>query len=118
MLNNDICKQTAATASQVHRDTILPDQVNIAHFGYFETQLFDIFRHNNFTCTERASVEIVCCDVMQFDRVCYTVIADAPWNYICTIQNPAVHLSGARIRLSPTLVPRLYGLLETTVISS
>ena len=57
MLNNKICKQSVATASQVHRDTILPDQVNIAHFRYFETQLFDIFRHNNFTCTERASVE-------------------------------------------------------------
>ena len=55
--NNKICKQSAATASQVHMDTILPDQVNIAHFGYFETQLFDIFRHDNFTCTERASVE-------------------------------------------------------------
>ena len=57
MLNNKICKQSAATASHVHRDTILPDDVNIAHFRYFETQLFDIFRHNNFTCTEEASVE-------------------------------------------------------------
>ena len=57
MLNNKICKQSVATASQVHRDIILPDQVNIAHFRYFETQLFDIFRHNNFTSTKRASVE-------------------------------------------------------------
>ena len=57
MLTDNICKQSAATASQVHRDTILPDQVKITHFQDFETHLFDVFRHNNFTCTERASIE-------------------------------------------------------------
>ena len=57
MLNDNICKQSAATAFQVHRDTILPDQVKITYFRYFETHLFDVSRHNNFTCTERASVE-------------------------------------------------------------
>ena len=49
--------QSIATASQIHRDIISSDQVNIFHFRYFETQLFDIFRHNDFTNTERASVE-------------------------------------------------------------
>ena len=39
------------------------------------------------------------------------MISDTPWNYLCTIQNPAVYLSGARIRLSPTLVPRLLQVL-------
>ena len=49
--------QSAATASQVHRGAISSDLVNIYHFRYFETRLFDILRHYNFTCTERASVE-------------------------------------------------------------
>ena len=57
MLNDNIYKKSAASASQIHRDTILPDQVKITHFRHFETHLFDVFRHNNFTCTERASVE-------------------------------------------------------------
>ena len=52
---------------------------------------------------------------MQFDRVCYTVISDTPWNYLSTIQNPAVYLSGARIRLSPTLVPRLLSVIHLNI---
>ena len=46
-----------ATASKVHRDAISSDQIHSFRFRYFETQLFDIFRPYNFTCTERGSVE-------------------------------------------------------------
>ena len=34
-----------ATASKVHRVAISSDQINMFRFRYFETQLFDIFRH-------------------------------------------------------------------------
>ena len=36
---------------------------------------------------------------MQVNRVCYTVVSD--------IQNPAVYLSGARVSIFSSLVPRL-----------
>ena len=43
---------------------------------------------------------------MQVDRVCYTVVSDTPLNF-ATIQNPAIYLSGARVSIFSTLVPRL-----------
>ena len=57
MRSNKNCLQSAATTSQGQMDAISSDEVNSFHFRYFETQLFDIFRHYNFTCTERDSVE-------------------------------------------------------------
>ena len=43
---------------------------------------------------------------MQVDRVCYTVVSYHGITFV-TIDNPTVYLSGARVSISPIVVPRL-----------
>ena len=54
-----------------------------------------------------------CSDVMQVDRVCYTMVVDTPYNYLVTIQNPAVYLSVQGLAFFSTLVPQLYYKLDS-----
>ena len=91
-----------ATASEVHRDAISSDQINMFSFRYFEMQFFDMSQPYNSTCTERASVEnrLLCRYAIQWFQIHHDFT-------FVTIHNPAVYLSGARFRISPTLVPRL-----------
>ena len=77
-------------------------------FRYFETQIFDIFRPYNFTCTESTSIEnpsaVPLCksigSAIQWFQLHYEIT-------FVTIHNPAVYLSGARVSISPILLPRL-----------
>ena len=65
--------QLATTVSKVQRDAISSDQINIFHFRYFDTELFDIFRAYNVTCTERASVENrLLCHYVSRSRLLYS----------------------------------------------
>ena len=51
------CTQLATTASEVYRDAISSDQINIFHFRYYETQLFDIFHRKSSAVSLCKSIE-------------------------------------------------------------
>ena len=86
---------------------MLSEHIIIFRFRYFGTQLCNIFLPYSCICTKRASVENrLLCRYASRSSLLYSGFL-----YIMELPYPAVYLLGARVSISPTVVPRLYSKL-------
>ena len=96
------------TASEVYADVVLLYELNIFQSRTFLIKIY-IFKNNILTCSCWASVE----SWLHWRVQCKSIESAIQWFQIhhritfATIQNPAVYLSGARVSIFSTLVPRL-----------
>ena len=104
------------TLSVVYTDAGVSYKPNIFQFRSFFDKIYDILKINTFTCSCWASVEKEllwrCVSRSRFqihqihDRFTFA-----------TIKNSAVYLTGARVSIFPTLVPRLLGASSTEMVN-